>query len=293
MVRYTIELRAEIVCISYLRFHIGTIDYRLPFKPVDTVPASEIQASFGRYARIPYVMRDVEVSKPEDYGQLHGNIGEGRSDSRFQPTTSTVTRAEDDVNAQRRIHLELLLRNSEWYNDLETQSKFVVNQQLAMLAAELNDYHENTAADKSVAQVSMLKSLYLMDILKNLCVYISNAGTMEYLPEMFRAPNFASQPESAFHVYNPLQQRYPFDGSPSALNPFAMQPQSTFAHGDHANQFGRMSNASGTRGRMRGRMRGTGRGGRGRAARTHARWSPDEPSRFNDSYDSDRKLEKY
>lgn len=78
------------------------------------------------------------------------------------------------------IEMQTIIQNSEWYNNLSTKQKILVNQHLAMLTQELKEYHAECANNQdndTPFNLNIVKTNpVLQQILESLGYYVSEDG---------------------------------------------------------------------------------------------------------------------
>lgn len=101
------------------------------------------------------------------------NIGP-RLDPRKSATLPTATTA--DTTGKQRFDIRTLLQNSDWYKNLTSKFKIMVNQQLALVSTELRKFHHDPSPNKIFDIQFIVSNQNLQQILTNLGVYIDGNG---------------------------------------------------------------------------------------------------------------------
>lgn len=98
-----------------------------------------------------------------------------KSTSSPSPTTTTTSRQARDGQLEMQ-QLLVMLQKSAWYQDLNSSSKIAVNQQLALLSAELKKFNADPSPDKVFDLTYVTHNPTLQNILTNLGVYMDENG---------------------------------------------------------------------------------------------------------------------
>ncbi|XP_059614226.1 protein suppressor of sable [Phlebotomus argentipes] len=186
------------------------VDLRLPFKPLMTnyVPATEIDASLASHAPMHYKVFECLIPPP-DYREIRkrmpaqGNTQDPRLRrilSLREPETAEEPEEPPKAPSPRQdprrkredvpksapaggIDIQQVLQKSPWYKDLGSKNKIMVNQQLAVLSAELKRF----AADPNPGKVFDLSVVAhnptLQHILAQLGICLSESGQFTMVEE--------------------------------------------------------------------------------------------------------------
>ena len=74
------------------------------------------------------------------------------------------------------LDIQCVLRKSDWYKDLSSKQKIMVNQQLALVSTELKKYHQDKCPDKIFNLSFVIQNPMLQQVLTNLGIYIDEDG---------------------------------------------------------------------------------------------------------------------
>lgn len=90
-----------------------------------------------------------------------------------------------------RSHLDIqnILQKSNWYKDLSSKQKIMVNQQLAIVSTELKKFHADQSDNKIFDLKFINQNNLLQEVLTNLGIYINEDG--EFI--QFDQPNLSSK----------------------------------------------------------------------------------------------------
>ncbi|XP_055676798.1 protein suppressor of sable isoform X2 [Lutzomyia longipalpis] len=190
------------------------VDLRLPFKPLMTnyVPATEIDASLASHPPFPYKVVECDIPPP-DYREIRkrapaqGNTQDPRlrrilslRDPEEEPEPAEAARAPAAATARldpRRkreeapktappaggIDIQQVLQKSPWYKDLGSKNKIMVNQQLALLSAELKRFAADTTPSKVFDMTVVTHNPTLQHILLQLGIRLSENGQFTLVEE--------------------------------------------------------------------------------------------------------------
>ncbi|XP_055922112.1 protein suppressor of sable isoform X2 [Eupeodes corollae] len=84
-------------------------------------------------------------------------------------------------NPQQNIEIRLLLQKSDWYKNLNSKAKIMVNQQLALVSTELKRYHQDPSPNKVFDIQFILNNQNLQEILTCLGIYIDDNGQVAHV----------------------------------------------------------------------------------------------------------------
>ncbi|XP_055857785.1 protein suppressor of sable isoform X2 [Episyrphus balteatus] len=84
-------------------------------------------------------------------------------------------------NPQQNIEIRLLLQKSDWYKNLNSKAKIMVNQQLALVSTELKRYHQDPSANKVFDIQFIVNNQSLQEILTCLGIYIDDNGQVAHV----------------------------------------------------------------------------------------------------------------
>lgn len=80
------------------------------------------------------------------------------------------------------LDIELIVQVSDWYKDLSSQQKIMVNQQIAFLVGEVKKYHQDPSPDKIFDVSIVLSNQFLQQILQKVNVLLNMDGQFEEMP---------------------------------------------------------------------------------------------------------------
>uniref|UniRef100_A0A1L8DCD2 C3H1-type domain-containing protein n=1 Tax=Nyssomyia neivai TaxID=330878 RepID=A0A1L8DCD2_9DIPT len=258
--------------ISHVDGSTRDVDLRLPFKPLMTnyVPATEIDASLASHAPFPYKVVVCDIPSP-DYRELRkrppttqGNTQDPRlrrilslrdAEEEAEPIATDTPRApaaaatvnldprrkHDDVPKSAPpggIDIQQVLQKSPWYKDLGSKNKIMVNQQLALLSAELKRFASDATPSKIFDMTVVTYNPTLAHILHQLGICLgengqftlveetqSNQRLMDWMQQQQQQqqqpirPNFMPQTRPPLLGGPPIRPPGPFDGPPFFNNP--------------------------------------------------------------------------
>uniref|UniRef100_A0A1A9WLD0 C3H1-type domain-containing protein n=1 Tax=Glossina brevipalpis TaxID=37001 RepID=A0A1A9WLD0_9MUSC len=112
-----------------------------------------------------------------------------RGDPRRDPRRNAHS---NDVNAtsnvshsaggqKQNVEIRNLLQKSEWYKNLNSKFKIMVNQQLALVSTELKKFHQDPSPNKIFDISFIVNNSTLQQILTNLGIYIDDNGEVAYV----------------------------------------------------------------------------------------------------------------
>lgn len=96
-------------------------------------------------------------------------------------TSSTKSSASSCTAQRQNIEIRNLLQKSDWYKNLNSKFKIMVNQQLALVSTELKKFHLDASQDKIFDIQFIVGNPYLQQILTNLGIYIDDNGEVAYV----------------------------------------------------------------------------------------------------------------
>lgn len=197
----------------------GDIDFRFPFASSlsNYVPATEIDASYGAHSPIKWELKIMYIPKP-DYAEIkkHFRQSENTTDPRLKKifgisdTISSPTKEEPRkipldprkrkqetvaipplASPPRSLEIKTILQNSQWYKDLSSSQKMMVNQLLAEISIEMKRFHADNTPNKMFDISYVTKKPMLHQVLTNLRVFINMAGEFEEINDA--PPQFSNQ----------------------------------------------------------------------------------------------------
>lgn len=109
------------------------------------------------------------------------------------------------------------VHSSDWYKDLSSKHKIMVNQQMAIVAAELRKFHNDTSVNKIFDLTFVRQNQMLQQVLTQLGTYIDENGQFVKIDES-PVDNGANQNRQTFDEYtNPPSHQMDFVRPPSAM----------------------------------------------------------------------------
>lgn len=95
-----------------------------------------------------------------------------------ESTLSLTSGSASTTSRSAAINLDMqsVLRQSVWYKDLSSKHKIMVNQQLAIVSAELKKFHQDQSVDKTFDLTFANQNQLLQQVLTNLGIYIDENG---------------------------------------------------------------------------------------------------------------------
>ncbi|XP_017852430.1 protein suppressor of sable [Drosophila busckii] len=115
-----------------------------------------------------------------DPRRAHLNSASSNSVSSFSGATTTI--AANDCSRQI-LEIRNLLQSSNWYKNLGSNNKILVNQQLALVFTELKKFHQQDGASKIFDVNFIVNNQTLQQIFAKLHIYIDDNGLVVQLPE--------------------------------------------------------------------------------------------------------------
>uniref|UniRef100_A0A1B0AIZ9 Uncharacterized protein n=1 Tax=Glossina pallidipes TaxID=7398 RepID=A0A1B0AIZ9_GLOPL len=111
--------------------------------------------------------------------------GDPRRDPRRNPhnnDSNTATNLPHSAGGQKQnVEIRNLLQKSEWYKNLNSKFKIMVNQQLALVSTELKKFHQDPSPNKIFDISFIVNNSTLQQILTNLGIYIDDNGEVAYV----------------------------------------------------------------------------------------------------------------
>ncbi|XP_046801913.1 protein suppressor of sable [Lucilia cuprina] len=116
-----------------------------------------------------------------------------RSDPRRQDPRSAATANASNSNSiasgssnaaggqKQNVEIRNLLQKSEWYKNLNSKFKIMVNQQLALVSTELKKFHQDPSPNKIFDISFIVNNQTLQQILTNLGIYIDDNGEVAHI----------------------------------------------------------------------------------------------------------------
>lgn len=99
--------------------------------------------------------------------------------SNSSTTTTTVSNATG--GQKQNIEIRNLLQKSEWYKNLNSKFKIMVNQQLALVSTELKKFHQDPSPNKIFDISFIVSNQTLQQILTNLGIFIDDNGEVAHI----------------------------------------------------------------------------------------------------------------
>ncbi|XP_026478948.1 protein suppressor of sable-like isoform X2 [Ctenocephalides felis] len=198
-----------------------TSSLEMPFKPVTQyTPASEIDGSITSHPPIIYKVYEIEVSAP-DYSNIIRSIPQSQAliDPRLkkifklssdspktveEPAPESVNSADaapkkPRVDPRKRkveivevpnlspkasvLDIQVVLQTSDWYKELSTNQKIMVNQQLAAVSGLLKQFNQDKNPNKIFDLAPIKSNPILCSILHNLGIYLTENGQFAYIKD--------------------------------------------------------------------------------------------------------------
>lgn len=97
------------------------------------------------------------------------------------PPSSVLNKAQP----QRSVHLDIqnILQKSNWYKDLSSKQKIIVNQQMAIVSTELKKFNADPSENKIFDLKFINQNPLLQEVLTNLGIFISDDGEFVQLDQ--------------------------------------------------------------------------------------------------------------
>ncbi|KAM7346382.1 suppressor of sable RNA-binding protein isoform 1-T4 [Cochliomyia hominivorax] len=94
-------------------------------------------------------------------------------------SSSTLTNASG--GQKQNVEIRNLLQKSEWYKNLNSKFKIMVNQQLALVSTELKKFHQDPSPNKIFDISFIVNNQTLQQILTNLGIFIDDNGEVAHI----------------------------------------------------------------------------------------------------------------
>uniref|UniRef100_A0A1B0B783 C3H1-type domain-containing protein n=1 Tax=Glossina palpalis gambiensis TaxID=67801 RepID=A0A1B0B783_9MUSC len=111
--------------------------------------------------------------------------GDPRRDPRRNPhnndSNTTPNLPHSSGGQKQNVEIRNLLQKSEWYKNLNSKFKIMVNQQLALVSTELKKFHQDPSPNKIFDISFIVNNSTLQQILTNLGIYIDDNGEVAYV----------------------------------------------------------------------------------------------------------------
>uniref|UniRef100_A0A1I8PKI5 C3H1-type domain-containing protein n=1 Tax=Stomoxys calcitrans TaxID=35570 RepID=A0A1I8PKI5_STOCA len=104
-----------------------------------------------------------------------------RNDPRSTGSESSSNAANPAGGQKQNIEIRNLLQKSEWYKNLNSKFKIMVNQQLALVSTELKKFHQDPSPNKIFDISFIVNNQTLQQILTNLGIFIDDNGEVAHL----------------------------------------------------------------------------------------------------------------
>jgi hypothetical protein len=96
---------------------------------------------------------------------------------RVDPRRKKETQAaETATTSSHTLDIQSVIHKNNWYKDLSSKQKIMVNQQLALLSMEMKKFHQDSNPDKVFDLSCVVTNNVLQDVLLNLGIYIDDSG---------------------------------------------------------------------------------------------------------------------
>lgn len=107
------------------------------------------------------------------------------SNSTQSNVTATAPSVLNKTQPQRSVHLDIqnILQKSNWYKDLSSKQKIIVNQQMAFVSTELKKFHADPSENKIFDLKFINQNPLLQEVLTNLGIFISDDGEFVQLDQ--------------------------------------------------------------------------------------------------------------
>lgn len=96
-------------------------------------------------------------------------------------SSSTLTNTNSSGGQKQNVEIRNLLQKSEWYKNLNSKFKIMVNQQLALVSTELKKFHQDPSPQKIFDISFIVNNQTLQQILTNLGIYIDDNGEVAHI----------------------------------------------------------------------------------------------------------------
>ncbi|EDW43725.1 GM19080 [Drosophila sechellia] len=167
-------------------------DMRLPFVPMKHyMPATEIDAAIFSHTPIRWQLQEV-IIEDSSYSQIRASAlhKEQRDlrDPRMRRILGLSETPDNTPNAsggnKQISEIRSLLQVSSWYNNLGTNNKIMVNQQLALVFTELKKFHHLPNDAPKIFDVSFIvNNTTLQQIFAKLFIFVDDNGEVVQIPE--------------------------------------------------------------------------------------------------------------
>lgn len=104
-----------------------------------------------------------------------------RTDPRSGGSTDSALATNPAGGQKQNIEIRNLLQKSEWYKNLNSKFKIMVNQQLALVSTELKKFHQDPSPNKIFDISFIVNNQTLQQILTNLGIFIDDNGDVAHL----------------------------------------------------------------------------------------------------------------
>lgn len=104
-----------------------------------------------------------------------------RTDPRSGGSTDSALASNPAGGQKQNIEIRNLLQKSEWYKNLNSKFKIMVNQQLALVSTELKKFHQDPSPNKIFDISFIVNNQTLQQILTNLGIFIDDNGDVAHL----------------------------------------------------------------------------------------------------------------
>lgn len=100
-------------------------------------------------------------------------------------STTTASSTLNKAHPPRSVHLDIqnILQKSNWYKDLSSKQKIIVNQQMAIVSTELKKFHADPSENKIFDLKFINQNPLLQEVLTNLGIFISDDGEFVQLDQ--------------------------------------------------------------------------------------------------------------
>lgn len=115
-------------------------------------------------------------SRQDPRSAANSNTSTASSNSSSTTTTSNTTGGQ-----KQNIEIRNLLQKSEWYKNLNSKFKIMVNQQLALVSTELKKFHQDPSPNKIFDISFIVSNQTLQQILTNLGIFIDDNGEVAHI----------------------------------------------------------------------------------------------------------------
>lgn len=140
------------------------------------------------------------------YKQATSSAASVASNNSSQLNVSNVSTTTTSNTNSSVPDIKTYLPSSEWYQNLSSKHKIMVNQQLALVSTELKKFHKDTTPNKIFDMSFILNNQTLQQMLTNLLIFIDDDGNIHRI-EQDNDDNSSNKPNNL--ITTNLQQPPP------------------------------------------------------------------------------------